>query len=174
MPRSNCYPRMPPSVSAALTSQHSNPFWDRIKQDVQSFGVPANRFAGTCVNPSKNDLAKCFFWSEKNNKVIGGLDFPAFVLYFPSVKKKRRKNTLVTVMSSQEGASQAIFAVCCKCNNLHVVYSRWVILSYYTFKIRVTSFAGDSHETTSTDAPFFPSSTLYTEKHSCTVLFLMF
>lgn len=42
---------------------------------------------------------------------------PAFVLYFPSLKK----TALVTVMTFPK---EAMFAVCCESNNGHTVYSR--------------------------------------------------
>lgn len=46
---SNCYLRTPPALCPALASQPGNLFWDWIKQDVQSLGVPAKGLAG---NPS--------------------------------------------------------------------------------------------------------------------------
>lgn len=76
-------------VSAYLPTASQEPAWIPLKM---------RRSRQVFSQPHEEPGAK--LWSE-NNKVVGGLDFPVFVLYFPSVKKKKKKegtNALVTVL----------------------------------------------------------------------------
>lgn len=125
---SNCYLRTPPALCPALAPQPGNLFWDWIKQDVQSLGVPAKGLAG---NPSGSstppkkccDLAKCFLSRARKSaakseaKIIKSSGIWLFLLLFFIFFTLLKIKIIVSDCHDIAGLTAALgmFASCCGC-----------------------------------------------------------
>lgn len=66
----------------------------------RDYDIPPKMMRSRQVLSQPNEEPEAKIWSE-NHKVIGELDFPAFVLYFPSLKKKKERKTKLQWQSWQ-------------------------------------------------------------------------